>query len=123
MINASGFKYTSDSQGVCDMVISLNNGVVSDGTHKNPLTKFNPVVITSQHDGRQYAAVGFATGEIDSRSASEIWPNWAGDNTVHRVDFLDRLLSCLRVCSNWVVHLCRFIRLRKLLPGLWLSDS
>jgi hypothetical protein len=93
MINASGFKYTSDSQGVCDMVISLNNGVVSDGTHKNPLTKFNPVVITSQHDGRQYAAVGFATGEIDSRSASEIWPNWAGDNTVHRVDFLDRLFE------------------------------
>lgn len=93
MTNASGFKYTSDSQGVCDMVISINNGVVSDGKHKNSLNKFNPVVITSQHDGRQYAAVGFSTGEVDSRKTSEIWPNWEGDNTVHRVDFLPTLFE------------------------------
>ncbi len=93
MINASGFKYTSNSQGVCDMVISINNGLVADGKHKNPLTKFNPVVITSQHDGRQYAAVGFATGEVDSRNTNEIWPNWDGENTVHRVDFLPKLFE------------------------------
>jgi len=93
MIDASGFKYTSNSQGVCDMVISINNGVVADGKHKKALGKFNPVVITVQHDNRQYAAVGFATGEIDSRGASEIWPNWDNDNTVHRVDFLPRLFE------------------------------
>ena len=97
MINASGFKYTSDAQGVCDMVISINNGVAADGKHKNPLTKFNPVVITAQHDGRQYAAVGFATGEVDSRNANEIWPNWVSEDAVHRVihrvDFLPKLFE------------------------------
>ena len=90
-IKPNGFKYSSDSTGVVNLVNSVSRNAVSDNTHKNPLPKYSPVVAVSTVDGTSYAAVGFATGEIVDAPANSIWPQFDSNGVVHEVQFLSRV--------------------------------
>ena len=71
-----------------DLVVGFAANAVSDGRHKKPLQQGAFVLNYAHTDGRYYAQVGVATGEVTDFTADSLWTSWTKQSLVHTVHWL-----------------------------------
>ena len=90
MIEISSFGY---GKAINDLFIGLQNGIVSDGSHRAKLDG-NWIINIAKFDKNQYyITVGIITG-FDTRSASNVWPEWAKNTVTYSTEFVSPVMYC-----------------------------
>ncbi len=94
----SSFGY---GKAIGDLFIGLANGAVSDGAHGANLTGNWVINLAKFDDNQYYVVAGMITG-FDTRTANQVWTNWAGTNPVYNVEFVTPVMYCPIITNSMV---------------------